>query len=145
MTNDVLTVLARFASQEESKGRKNKKTYFFGSFDANNVDSIVHEIDQFGLQRMTGSIVEDTEAISVNVFIFIGLGKHEAGQPSKAAWAYVHAQETRDEEYTHHQNDHQAEDHPFQTRATVTAPQILVIHFVHCHWNTRHGIVINYT
>ena len=137
MTNDVLTVLARFASQEEGKaGQKEQKTYLFGRFDSNNVDPVVHEIDQLGLQWMTASIVEDTtEAISVNVFIFIGLGKHEAGQPSEAAWADVHAQETRDEEYTHHQNDHQAEDHPFQTRAATvrTAPQILVIHFVHRH------------
>ena len=66
------------------------KTYLLGRFDSNNVDAVVHEVDQLWLQGMTAGIVEDTptaeaEAISVNVFIFIGLGKHEAGQPSKAA------------------------------------------------------------
>ena len=47
-------------------------SYLLCCFDAYNVDAVVHEIDQFWVLQMMASIVEDIEAISVTVFIFIG-------------------------------------------------------------------------
>ena len=46
-------------------------SYLLCCFDAYNVDAVVHEIDQFWVLQMMASIVEDIEAISVTVFIFI--------------------------------------------------------------------------
>ena len=47
-------------------------SYLLCCFDAYNVDAVVHEIDQFWVLQMMANIVEDIEAISVTVFIFIG-------------------------------------------------------------------------
>ena len=49
----------------------NGGSYLLCCFDAYNVDAVVHEIDQFWVLQMMASIVEDIEAISVTVFIFI--------------------------------------------------------------------------
>ena len=46
-------------------------SYLLCCFDAYNVDAVVHEIDQFWVLQMMANIVEDIEAISVTVFIFI--------------------------------------------------------------------------
>ena len=76
------------------------------------------------------SIVEDIEAISVNgwVFIFIGLSKHDAGQPSKATRTDVKAQKAGDEQNAHHQNHHQTEDDPLQavSASAETTRQIFI-------------------
>ena len=92
-------------------------TYLLCCFDAYNVDSIVHEIDQFWVLQMMTSIVEDAiEAISVTVSIFIGpAGKHHAGESAEAASANVQAKEAGDEEDADHQDDHQTEDDPLET------------------------------
>ena len=95
-------------------------TYLFRCFDAYDVYTIVHEIDQFWVLQMMTSIVEDIliEAISVTVSIFIGpgpTGKHHTGELSEAACPNVQAQEAGNEEDADHQDDHQTEDDPLET------------------------------